>query len=93
MQNLFGIIGSLFFAIASWPQAFLSLKTKSAKGINWSFILLWLSGSFFSSIYAIGTDKYVLLPNYILGGLGMLVVCFVKIQETLKNRKKDNGIY
>ena len=86
MQNLFGVIGSLFFAFGAWPQAFLSWKTKSAKGVNWSFILLWLSGSFFSSIYAIGTGKYVLLPNYILGGFGMAIVCFVKFQDFITER-------
>ena len=88
MQDFFGLIGSLCFALGSWPQAFLSWRTKTAKGVNWSFILLWLSGSFFSSIYAVGTGKYVLLPNYILGGFGMAIVCFVKFQETFKNRKK-----
>ena len=88
MQDFFGLIGSLCFAFGSWPQAFLSWKTKSAKGINWSFILLWLSGSLFCSIYAIGVGKYVLLPNYICGGLGIAVVGFVKIKEALNEKDK-----
>ncbi len=92
MQDFFGLIGSLCFAFGAWPQAFLSWKTQSAKGVNWFFILLWLSGSFFSSIYAIGVEKYVLLPNYICGGIGIAIVCFVKIKETLKMKDKDNGL-
>ena len=88
MQDFFGLIGSLCFALGSWPQAFLSWRTKTAKGVNWSFILLWLSGSFFSSIYAVGTEKYVLLLNYISGGLGMAVVFFIKVKEAQKI--KDN---
>ena len=53
LHEQLGLIGSVCFAFASWPQAFLSWKKQRAKGVTWSFILLWLSGSFFSSIYAI----------------------------------------
>ena len=88
MQELFGLIGSFCFAIASWPQAVLSWKTKSAKGITWSFILLWLLGCFFSSFYAISLKKYVLLPNYICCGVGTLVICLIKIKETFRKGQK-----
>jgi len=91
MDDLIGLIGSLCFAFSSWPQAYLSLKNKSARGIKWSFILLWLSGSFFSTIYAVALCKYVLLPNYICGGLGTGIILIVKMRETLgeQNKKYD----
>ncbi len=81
MQQFIGLLGSLCFALSSWPQAYLSFKTKSAHGVNWSFILLWLSGAFFSTIYAVASAKYVLLPNYICGGLGALVIGYIKRKE------------
>jgi len=87
MQNLIGLIGSLCFAISSWPQAYLSLKTRTAKGVKWSFIILWLSGSVFSTIYAIAIHKYMLLPNYLCGGLGTIIILYVKIRETFTKEK------
>ena len=87
MQNLIGLIGSLCFAISSWPQAYLSLKTRTAKGVKWSFIILWLSGSVFSTIYAIAIHKYMLLPNYLCGGLGTIIILYVKIREALTKEK------
>jgi uncharacterized protein with PQ loop repeat len=89
LHELVGLIGSVCFAFGPWPQAFLSWKKQRAKGVTWSFILLWLSGSFFSSIYAIATEKYVLLPNYICGGLGISIVLYVKIKETLRKKGKN----
>ena len=89
MQEIIGLIGSLCFAFSSWPQAYLSYKTNSAKGVKWSFLLLWLSGSFFSSVYALAFAKLVLLPNYICGGLGTIIVLWIKIKEEFfKDNKK-----
>lgn len=87
MQEFIGLIGSLCFALSSWPQAYYSWRTQSAKGVKWSFIFLWLSGSFFSSIYAIYYEKYMLLPNYICGGLGILIILYIRIKE-YRHRKK-----
>ena len=58
-----------------------STTAKSAKGIKWSFIFLWLMGAFFSSIYAIYYKKYMLLPNYLIGGLGTLVILYIRVKE------------
>ena len=81
MKEIVGLIGSICFAISAWPQAWLSYKTKSAKGVKWSFILLWLSGSVFSTFYAIYTGQFVLLPNYVSGGLGITIVLVIKMME------------
>ncbi len=90
MQEIIGLIGSLCFAFSSWPQAYLSYKTNSAQGITWSFLLLWLSGSLFCTIYAIAFAKFVLLPNYIFGGLGTLIVLWVKIKEDFYRSGKND---
>ena len=88
MQEIIGLIGSLCFAFSSWPQAYLSYKTQTAKGITWLFLLLWLSGSVFCTIYAIAFAKFVLLPNYIGCGLGTLIVLWVKLKEEYRKDKK-----
>lgn len=90
MQSFIGLIGSLCFAFSSWPQAYLSYKTKSAAGVKWSFLLLWLAGSLFSIIYAVALDKYVLLPNYFCSGTGAFVILWIKIRENKSQRKKND---
>ena len=87
MQEFIGLLGSLCFAFSSWPQAYYSWRKQSAKGVKWSFIFLWLSGSFFSSIYALYYQKYMLLPNYICGGLGVSVVLYIRIKEYKRRRR------
>lgn len=88
MQEFIGLIGSLCFAFSSWPQAYYSLRRQSAKGIKWSFIFLWLSGSFFSTIYALYYEKFMLLPNYLCGAAGTLVILYVRIKEYIRENKK-----
>ena len=34
MQETIGLIGSLCFAFSSWPQAYYSWRTQSAKGVK-----------------------------------------------------------
>ena len=89
MQELIGLIGSLCFAFSSWPQAYYSWRTKSAKGIKWSFIFLWLSGSFFSTIYALYYQKYMHLPNYLCGGAGTLIVLYIRLKEYKREREAE----
>ena len=91
MQEFIGLIGSVCFALSSWPQACLSLRTKTAKGIQWSFLWLWVFGSFFCTVYAVSMGKLVLLPNYVVGGLGALIVLLVKIREEYFGVKRKNA--
>ena len=88
MQEMIGLIGSLCFAFSSWPQAYYSWRTKSAKAIKWSFIMLWLSGALFSTIYALYYQKYILLPNYLCCGAGTLVILYVRIKEYLREKRE-----
>ncbi|MBP5161341.1 MAG: PQ-loop repeat-containing protein [Alphaproteobacteria bacterium] len=87
MQELFGLIGSLCFAFSSWPQAYYSWRHKSAKGIRWSFIFLWLSGAFFSAIYAAYYHKYMLLPNFFCGAAGTLVILYIRVREYWREKR------
>ena len=88
MQEIIGFIGSLCFAFSCWPQAYLSVKTGTARGIKWSFALLCLFGSFFCAVYALALSKYVLLPNYICSGLGASVILYIKIREYQQKTRK-----
>ncbi len=90
MYEVIGLLGSLLFAVCSWPLAYDSFKRRTAAGIQWSFVIIWFLAAVFSAVYAIGVQKYVLLPNYISGGLGILGVLYVKVRETLKGTPHGN---
>lgn len=81
MFEILGLIGSLCFAVCSWPLAYACIRSKTAEGIDWSLILLHLSGAFFSTIYAFLTAQYILLPNFMSGGSGMFVVFLFKLYD------------
>ena len=90
MHEMIGLLGSLLFAVCSWPLAYDSFKRRTAAGIQWSFVVIWFLAALFSAVYAVGVQKYVLLPNYLSGGLGIAVVLYIKIRETVKGKRHGN---
>lgn len=90
MFELIGFIGSLFFAFSTWPQAYQTIKTKDTTGISPAFLFLFLLGSVCFTIYALMTEQYVLLPNFIGGGGGIAVVAFYKVRNALKRGSHVN---
>lgn len=90
MYEVIGLLGSLLFAVCSWPLAYDSFKRRTAVGIKWSFVVIWFLAALFSAVYAVGVQKYVLLPNYLSGGLGIAVVLYIKIRETVKGKRHGN---
>ena len=90
MYEVIGLLGSLLFAVCSWPLAYDSFKRRTAAGIQWSFVTIWFLAAVFSAVYAVGVQKYVLLPNYLSGGLGIAVVLYIKIRETVKGTPHGN---
>ncbi len=89
MHEITGLLGSLLFAVCSWPLAYDSWRRQSAAEIKWSFVIVWFLAAVFSAVYAICTRKYVLLPNYISGGAGILVVICVKMREKKRDADVD----
>lgn len=79
MITISGWFSSICFAICGIPQALLCIKTKSSKGISWFFIILWILGEIFGSIYAIGIDSPSLLFNYIISFVCACIIIWYKI--------------
>lgn len=78
MIELCGWIGSISFALCGVPQV-IECYTGKKTISNW-FILLWVMGDIFSSIYAIGTATYPNLLNY-----GASLICAILIwNKTLR---------
>lgn len=72
----FGIAGSFLFGLCIFPQMFETWKNKSAKGMNIYFLIAWLLGDIFSTIYAIGIGAWPLLLNYGPSLIGVLYIMY-----------------
>jgi len=75
-MELIGWIGSFLFAICALPLSYQSYKDGHSRGVNQLFLLLWLGGEIFTTIYVLlkhGVDL-PLLANYAFNILLILVI-------------------
>lgn len=82
-HEMLGLIGSICFAVATWPQAYHAIKNKTAKGVSGLYGSLLFVGGVCSTIYAAMTGQYVIVPNFLCGAIGIGIVMFYKIKEEL----------
>lgn len=83
-----GWIGAALLAICGLPQAYISYKTKSAKGISWIFLLLWGSGEVLTFLYVLPRqDVLPLVWNYGLNIVFISVILFFKIKEWIHENR------
>lgn len=87
MFSLFGLIGSICFAISSWPQVYYTIKTHDTKSVSLSFIVIFLIGAFSFTLYALMTRQFVLLPNYLFCFLGFFIILIYKLKNKVKGRQ------
>lgn len=77
-----GWLGSFLLAVCGLPQAIESYRTKSSKGITWSFLLMWLFGEILTLTFLIPkTGVLPLLFNYSANILFISVIIYYKIGE------------
>ena len=81
MIELIGWIGSICLALCGLPQAILSIKTKSSKGISLGMLILWQLGECTTLIYIIAHRNYPLLLNYIFNIIIVSIIFYYKIKE------------
>ena len=89
MLELMGVLGSFCFAVNSWPQAWLAYKSKTAQGISLSLLVLSTIGGSCSFLYVVSTRQYAIIPNFLCGLLGVLVVLFYKIKDIRAKRAEN----
>lgn len=81
LMELAGLAGSLCFAFGSWPQAWQAWKNKKVEGVSLLFTSLCFTGGLCSSVYAVMTGQYVMLPNFVAGALGIAVVIYYQLKS------------
>lgn len=87
MFELIGLIGSLCLAVNSWPQAMLAYKNKTAQGVSLYLLILATIGGVCSLFYVIATKQYTIIPNFLCGLMGILVVFYYKLHDIFKRAK------
>ncbi len=87
MLEFVGLVGSICFAVNSWPQAWLAYKNKTAQGISLYLLIFATLGGICSLFYVIATKQYAIVPNFLCGLMGILVVFYYKLQDIFKETK------
>ena len=87
MFEIIGLIGSICFAVNSWPQAWLAYKNKTAKGVSIYLLIFATLGGVCSLIYVTATRQYAIIPNFLCGLMGILVVLYYKLRDIFKGIK------
>lgn len=87
MFEFIGLVGSICFAVSSYPQVWYTIRTKDTQSVSLSFLIIFLIGAFSFSSYAILTKQYILLPNYLFCALGFTIILSYKIKNLIRGQK------
>lgn len=87
MFEFIGLVGSICFAVSSFPQVWYTVRTKDTGSVSLSFLIIFLIGAVSFTLYAIMTKQYVLLPNYLFCALGFAIILSYKIKNLIRGQK------
>ena len=80
-----GWFGNIILSIGVIPQVVQTYKTHNVESFNWTFLLMWAFGVFFTFIYIVNGDlkskkrQYPLWLNYIVNILATFYLCYAKL--------------
>jgi uncharacterized protein with PQ loop repeat len=80
--DIIGWIGSLLLGASAIPQAVTCYRTKSGKGLDWTFLLMWLFGEVALLIYVWSRADLPLILNYVINLTCLSIMLFYKVRET-----------
>lgn len=78
MIDVIAWIGAVSFSICAIPQAWECYKQKHARGLAWSFLILWLVGEGCFLVYSIYLADLPLMVNYVANGLALGIIMYYK---------------
>ncbi len=81
MLDVIGWIGAALFAICGLPQAIQCYRAGHARGLDWTFLLMWFFGEVLTIIYVLPKMDLPLLFNYFMNLGFLLVMLKFKIWE------------
>ena len=63
-MEIFGVLGTLFFAISILPQICMAIKNGNINGLSVGMLWLWISGSTMFFMYSLHLRDTILIINY-----------------------------
>lgn len=93
MIEIIGWIGILLFCLCAIPQTIKSWKEKSAKGISWAFLIMWISGEILTTIYTI-FQPIILIPlvvNYIVNIFLIGIIIYWKFYGEMNEKVNSSN--
>lgn len=84
LQNLFGTLGAIFFAICAYPQVYQVWLTKDTSSLSGLFLVFWALGEVFMWSYVIMENKSTqrwqlpLHANYLLNSISLVYLIWMK---------------
>lgn len=86
-MNYLGWLGATLLSFCGFPQALQSYRTKSSKGISWSFLFLWGLGEILTFFYVFPKNNVLpLLMNYGFNIVFICVILYFKAKEIINER-------
>lgn len=86
-MELVGWIGGICLALCGLPQAIHSFRTKSAEGVTWSFLTMWMVGEVATFAFIIDSAPLSsLIVNYSLNIVFVGVILYFKVKDALSRR-------
>lgn len=80
-----GWFGNIILSIGVLPQVIQTWQTRDVSSFNWSFLLMWAFGVFFTFIYIVEGDlrsdkkQYPLWLNYFVNIIATFYLCYAKL--------------
>ncbi len=75
-----GWLSAFCFSVCGLPQAIKSVKEKHSNGVSWGFLILWLLGELFATIYILPRKDLPLLVNYFINAIFISIILYYKIK-------------
>ena len=81
MIEILNWIGTICYCICAIPQSRQAWMTKSVAGMRWDLLLLWAGGEVSMLAYSLYVNNNALLTNYVVNGICLGILLFVKWRE------------
>ncbi len=79
-----GWVGGMLLAVCGIPQTIKTVKDGHARGLAWSFLLMWFGGEILSFIYLLPTENVPMLINLGVNTIFTSIIIYYKKNERRK---------
>lgn len=89
MVEIIGWVGGILLSVCAIPQAFICFLTKSGRGINIPFLMMWFLGEIATLVYVLHTSKSApLILNYLVNLLALSVILYYRLNPGHPDERK-----